>query len=150
MRNRDMYTMLTYIWEKVNAEAPRAQNLGRNVVLDLIFPLTCEGRNMTVDNFFASLPLAREILKRKVSLVGTVRANRVDVPRAFVAAQGRELYSSIFGFNTADQTTLVSYKVKKKQNRSTDVNHAHNQDSFGGDKEEARDCRVLQQNERRC
>lgn len=97
------------------ADAPRTQNLGRNVVLDLLSPLTCEGRNMTVDNFFTSLPLARELLKRRVSLVGTVRANRVDVPRAFVAAQGRELYSSIFGFNTVDQTAMVSYKAKRNK-----------------------------------
>jgi hypothetical protein len=100
---------------KASAEAPRARNLGSNVVLDLTSPLVCEGRNITMDNFFTSLPLARELLKRRVSLVGTVRANRVDVPRAFVSVQGRELYSSIFGFNTTDRTTLVSYKAKKNK-----------------------------------
>jgi hypothetical protein len=59
--------------------------------------------------------VARELLRKKVSLVGTVHANRVDVPREFVEHKKRELYSSIFGFNTTDATALVSYKAKKNK-----------------------------------
>lgn len=44
-----------------------------------------------------------------------MRSHRVDVPREFVESKKRELYSSMFGFNTKDGTALVSYKAKKNK-----------------------------------
>jgi len=44
------------------------------------------GRTLCTDNFYTSVPVARELLKRKTHLVGTVRSNRKmlagDVTRA--------------------------------------------------------------------
>jgi hypothetical protein len=111
---RYVYNASVYLG-KETAAAPRAQNLGKDVVLLLCAPLNCIGRNITTDNFFTSLSLARELLKKRISLVGTVRANRVDVPREFVEHKKRELHSSMFGFNTVDDTALVSYKAKKNK-----------------------------------
>lgn len=40
----------------------------------------CE-RSITTVNFFTSLPLAKKLLVKKITIVGTIRANREDLPR---------------------------------------------------------------------
>lgn len=40
----------------------------------------CE-RSITTVNFFTSLPLAKKRLVKKITIVGTIRANRKDLPR---------------------------------------------------------------------
>lgn len=55
--------------------------LSEFVVLKLIEPFTCSGRNVTTDNFFTSLSLASKLLKKRTTLVGTVRANKKELPK---------------------------------------------------------------------
>jgi hypothetical protein len=100
---------------KENTSADKAKHLGEKVVLDLLLPLSCEGRNVTTGNYFTSLQLARQLLKSKISLVGTIRSHRVEVPTEFVTCKGRELYSSLFGFNIKGDCMMTSYKAKKNK-----------------------------------
>ena len=101
---------------KVSSDAAPTKDLGGKVVRDLLEPLLCEGRNITTDNYFTSLTLARDLLKtKKASLVGTVRTNRVELPIEFVNPKGRDLYSSLVGFNETGDSSLVSYKCKKNK-----------------------------------
>ena len=102
---------------KENAkEATCLCNLGGKVVRQLLEPLHCEGRNITTDNYFTSLGLARDLIKaKKATLVGTIRTNRVELPKEFAAPAGRELYSSLIGFNETSDSSLVSYKCKKNK-----------------------------------
>jgi len=87
------------------------------VVRQLLEPLHCEGCNITTDSYFTSLGLARDLLKaKKATLVGTIvtiRTNQVQLPEEFAAPAGRELYSSLVGFNETGDSSLVSYKCKK-------------------------------------
>lgn len=48
--------------------------------------LNC-GRNLTVDNFFTSVDLALWLLARKTTIIGTIRKNKRDVPKAFTAKE---------------------------------------------------------------
>ena len=58
----------------------RATPLGEHTVLSLCKNLQGSGINITVDNFFCSLNLARELLLMNMILVGTMRSTRREVP----------------------------------------------------------------------
>ncbi len=83
---------------------------GRRVVCDMVKPWYYSGRNVTIDNFFGSVPLAEELLDRNMTMVGTVRKNKADIPPKLLPDRRREEFSSLFAF--ADKLTLVSYVPK--------------------------------------
>ncbi|XP_045067740.1 piggyBac transposable element-derived protein 4-like [Coregonus clupeaformis] len=88
------------------------KNQGMRVVLDLTQGL--RGHNVTCDNFFTSYELARQLLTRNVTVVGTVRKNKPELPQALLASKDRLLFSSKFAFTPT--TALVSYLAKKNKN----------------------------------
>ncbi|KRZ47793.1 PiggyBac transposable element-derived protein 4 [Trichinella nativa] len=90
---------------------------GRMNVVDLVKrlvrPWCGKGRNITMDNFFTSIPLAEDLLAKKTTIVGTLRRNKKEVPSELTEARGREVGSSLFCFDR--QLTLVSYIPKRKK-----------------------------------
>ncbi|KAI4815178.1 hypothetical protein KUCAC02_005335, partial [Chaenocephalus aceratus] len=56
------------------------------------------GRNITMDNFFTSIPLAENLLEKNLTLVGTLCQNKPDIPPVMKPNKLREKYSSKFGF----------------------------------------------------
>lgn len=82
------------------------QQQGARVVRDLTLPLNGSGRNITTDNFFTSHALGQFLLEKNLTLLGTVRQNRKELPRKLLPKK-RDAYESMFAF-TPD-TTLVSY-----------------------------------------
>jgi len=50
--------------------------LAETAVLRLIEPLLDEGRELYIDNYYTSYPLAQELLRRRTTMVGTLRTNR--------------------------------------------------------------------------
>ncbi|XP_070303236.1 piggyBac transposable element-derived protein 4-like [Salvelinus sp. IW2-2015] len=82
------------------------------VVLDVTDGL--RGHNVTYDNFFTSHDLSQQLLKRKVTMVDTVRKYKPELPPALLATRGREAFSSKFAFTPT--TTLVSYLPKRNKN----------------------------------
>lgn len=90
---------------------PPEKNQGERVVHDLVEVVKGTGRNITTDNFFTSVPLARQLITKKLSLVGTLRKNKPEIPPEFLPARNREVNSSLFGHQ--DNMTLVSYVPKK-------------------------------------
>ena len=91
----------------------REKNQGERVVLDLCAGLKGSGRNITCDNFFTSMQLLQKLKRDKLTLLGTVRKNRVELPPELVATKGREVLSSKFAF-TKD-AMIVSYCPKKSK-----------------------------------
>lgn len=89
----------------------REINQGERVVLSLVAEIEKSGRNITTDNFFTSLALARKLLTKKLTLVGTVRKNRAELPPAFVQSKSRVPASTIFGFQ--QDSMILSYCPKK-------------------------------------
>ncbi|KRX26647.1 PiggyBac transposable element-derived protein 4 [Trichinella nelsoni] len=90
---------------------------GRMNVVDLVKrlvrPWCGKGRNITMDNFFTSIPLAEDLLAKKTTIVGTLRRKKKEVPSELTEARGREVGSSLFCFDR--QLTLVSYIPKRKK-----------------------------------
>jgi len=64
--------------------------------------------------FFTSYQLSKELTKRKLTLVGTIRGNRKEIPLDMLPAADREVKSSVFGFS-ADGATMVSYVPKRRK-----------------------------------
>ncbi|XP_027129155.1 piggyBac transposable element-derived protein 4-like [Larimichthys crocea] len=87
------------------------RNLGENVVQQLCSGIRQTGRNITMDNFFTSVPLAEKLLEKNLTIVGTLRQNKPDIPPIMKPSKSREIHSSEFGFN--GNMTMVSYVQKK-------------------------------------
>ena len=81
---------------------------------ELVAPWRRRGRNVTVDKFFISIPLAADLLNDGFSYVGTIRSTKPTLPYAMKSSNNREVHSSLFGFKY--QVTLFSYVPK--QNKS--------------------------------
>ncbi|CAB4056374.1 unnamed protein product [Lepeophtheirus salmonis] len=78
------------------ADGHPEKNQGMRVVLDLTEGL--RGHNVTCDNFFTSYQLGQQLLKRKITMVGTARKNKPELPPALLASKQREVFSSKFAF----------------------------------------------------
>jgi len=83
---------------------------GRRVVMDMVQHLG-KGYGITADNFFTSLPLADDLLARKLTFCGTVRKDKAFIPAQLLPDRQRAEHSSIFGFT--NKHTIVSYVPKK-------------------------------------
>lgn len=71
----------------------REINQGMRVTLELTEGLC--GYNVTTDNFFTSIRLADELLKRRMTLVGTIRRNKPKLPSILLKVEQRPLQSSL-------------------------------------------------------
>ncbi|KAL4009285.1 hypothetical protein ACER0C_003137 [Sarotherodon galilaeus] len=96
---------------KAAGERPEV-NQGMRVVLELTEGL--QGHAVTCDNFFTSIPLSEELLKRKMTLVGTIRKNKPELPPQLLQTRGREVFSSVFAFRMTH--TAVSYVPRRGKN----------------------------------
>lgn len=100
-----------YTGRPVNGQ--REVNQGRNVVLRLVKDIEGTGRNVTTDNFFTDFTLASELLKKKLTLIGTLRRNKPEIPCEFMPSRSRDPLSSTFGFQR--DITIVSYVPKRNK-----------------------------------
>jgi hypothetical protein len=87
----------------------RVSGLGSHVVMSLMEPYFGRGYNVTTDNFFTGLDLARKLQQKKTSIVGTVRNNRREIPSSSRLA----LHESVF-YQT-DSINMVKYQAKTKK-----------------------------------
>ncbi|KAI3360576.1 hypothetical protein L3Q82_002444 [Scortum barcoo] len=106
------YTLNMQVYTGKPAEGAPEKNQGTGVVLDMAQGL--RGHNITCDNFFTNYNLGQELLKRKLTMVRTVRKNRAELPAELLVIKNRAPQSSMFAF--ADTTALVSYCPKEGKN----------------------------------
>jgi len=91
----------------------RQKQVDANVVLDLLKPLYGSNRTVTLDNFFTSVQLAKELQMQKLTVIGTLRKNKPEIPVEFQSNKSREVGSSLFAFH--DYLTLVSFVPKQNK-----------------------------------
>lgn len=95
------------VWEVNNS--PEA------VVERMCEPIRGTGRNVTTDNWFTSFKLIENLRKNfKLTLLGTVRKNKREIPIEFSRPINRPEKSSMFAFH--ENCTLLSYIPKKGKN----------------------------------
>ena len=75
----------------------RNVGLSANVMKFLSQPLHLTGVNITTDNWFSGYQLATDLLQKQITLLGTMRRNRRELPIKFVTGKGRNVGSSYFG-----------------------------------------------------
>ncbi|XP_046666739.1 piggyBac transposable element-derived protein 4-like [Homalodisca vitripennis] len=70
-------------------------------------------RNITVDNWFSSVPLFNDMLsKYNLTMVGTLRKNKPHIPSVMLQSKPAEM--TMFAFDR--ELTMVSFAPKKKKN----------------------------------
>lgn len=90
-------------------EPPVGMQLGHYYTKKLTKTYHNTNRNVTTDNWFTFIPLVSDLLNScGMTLVGTVRANKPQLPKEMTKKAGRKAGSSAFCF-TKD-SCLVSYK----------------------------------------
>ena len=72
----------------------RVEALGTHVVMKLSEPLWYKGYNITTDNFFTSAALAKQLLQKRTTLVGTIRSHRRELPPQSI--RRLDLHNSLF------------------------------------------------------
>lgn len=93
----------------------QVSNRPSDVVQRLCEPIRGTGRNVTLDNWFTSMELVQNLKRNfRLTLLGTIRKNKRELPVEFSAPTGRPVGSSMFGFT--EDCTLVSYVAKKNKN----------------------------------
>lgn len=85
--------------------------LPTHYVLELTKPIWGTKRNITVDNWFCSYQLAEELGNKQLTLVGTLRKNKPQVPPLMF--ENAPVNSSKFLYQ--DDKTLLSYTPKKNK-----------------------------------
>lgn len=88
-------------------------NKSEDIVKRLVAPIEKSKRNVTTDNYYTSYPLANYLLTKGLTLLGTLKKNKREIPVEFQPNKNRELQSSLFGFQ--DDVCLVSTIPKKNK-----------------------------------
>jgi len=91
----------------------REKHQGERIVKELAATYRGSSRNITMNNYFTTLPLAKHLLSWKLTLVGTLKKNKPYIPSVMAPNKSRELYSTMFGFH--EKVTLCSYVPKKNE-----------------------------------
>lgn len=92
--------------------------VGEHIVWKLSEPFHKQGHNITCDNYFTSLSLAKRLLRVNTTIVGTIRSNRKEIPdeaRSFASLKEAPIFSSIFMRDVSSHATLTTYKCKKSK-----------------------------------
>ncbi|XP_035283504.1 uncharacterized protein LOC118232545 [Anguilla anguilla] len=89
---------------------PPGQRLGENVVMRLMEPFLGKGRNVTMDNFFTSVSLAKKLVSN--SMVGIINKNRRELPPS--AQQQGELFTT--SVLKHERVILTVYRCKPRKN----------------------------------
>lgn len=112
---RTFYTNNLEIYAGKNQTGPYSlSNSPRDVVLRLINPVTGTGRHLTMDNWFMSVPLAKELLcNHRLTVNGTLRKNKPEIPPSFIDGKIRPPLTSLFAYQ--NDCSLVSYMPKKNK-----------------------------------
>ncbi|XP_039954166.1 piggyBac transposable element-derived protein 4-like [Bactrocera tryoni] len=103
-----MFDAIPYIGKRTE------QKTAADYVKKLVQTIKGSGRNVTYDNWFASIPLADELLKDySLTTIGTLRKNKPEIPPCFLAHKRKQPLTSQFAFD--QEKTLVSFTPKKNK-----------------------------------
>lgn len=110
---KSFYPLQGSIYTGKQPNVPREVNQGENVVKKLVQKYKGSGRNITMDNFFTTLPLAKLLMTWGLSIVGTLRKNKRYIPAPMLPSNSRQVQSTLFGFH--ENVAKCSYVPKKRK-----------------------------------
>ncbi|XP_073510786.1 uncharacterized protein [Phyllobates terribilis] len=88
--------------------------LADHVVMKLLDPFLKKGCNVTTDNYFTSVKLAKQLKSKGTTIVGTLNKIRREVPKE-IKSMKEELYNTKV-FRNEDNFTLTVYQGKPNTN----------------------------------
>ncbi|XP_061899232.1 uncharacterized protein LOC133647122 [Entelurus aequoreus] len=91
---------------------PRGERVSESVVMRLMEPFLDKGRNVTTDNFFTSLSLAKRLLSRNTTILGTVNKIRKEIPPSTRQMYRDEFTTQVFSTTGA---SLTVYAPKRRK-----------------------------------
>uniref|UniRef100_A0A1B6LLL4 PiggyBac transposable element-derived protein domain-containing protein n=1 Tax=Graphocephala atropunctata TaxID=36148 RepID=A0A1B6LLL4_9HEMI len=96
------------------------ENNASSVVKRMIKPIDKSGRNVTIDNYFTSVPLLNDLYtNHRLTVVGTIRKNKKELPQELLCLKSRPKGSSMFAFpRPPNKCTIVSYIPDKKTKKN--------------------------------
>lgn len=105
----DGYTFRLKVYTGKSAALSRS--LPTEIALDLAEPYLDVGRTLVTDNWYTSVPLAKELLERNTHLVGTLRKTRRNLPQVVVKTNlGR---GELIGRMSSDGILVGKWKDKR-------------------------------------
>lgn len=113
--SKTFYLLKFEIYAGVQPDGPyQVPNDTLSLVKRMIEPISGTARNVTMDNWFTSIPLAKILLKdHQLTMVGTIRKNKPEIPPCFQPKRTRDEHSTLFGFQ--EDLTICSYVPKKSK-----------------------------------
>uniref|UniRef100_A0A1B6M557 PiggyBac transposable element-derived protein domain-containing protein n=1 Tax=Graphocephala atropunctata TaxID=36148 RepID=A0A1B6M557_9HEMI len=112
-----MYTANLELYCGTQPDGPFSlDNRPHAVVKRLTAPIHDSGRNVTMDNWFSSVPIVNELVtQNKLTVVDSyTKKNKRELPQEIVNTRHRPVNSSLFAFG--EQSMVVSYVPKKYRN----------------------------------
>ena len=110
-----------YLWNAKpylgrDEQRPTDVSLGFYVVTELVRGLENKGYHVTHDNFFTSLDLCRNLKTKSISMLGTIRNNKRELP-PIAHEMGKKVVPrySTEALRTEDDITLTAYKAKSNK-----------------------------------
>lgn len=107
-----MCNAIPYIGKDTTRD-PREGSVPTQYVIKLTRSIHGTNRNVTMDNWFSSCELAEKLLDKNLTMVGTLRKNKKEVPPQFLTVKRIQTPSSAFAFSP--KFTLVSHVSDKKK-----------------------------------
>ena len=83
------------------------------VVMKLLEPYFGGGHNVATDSFFTSLSVSRNLLSKDITLVGTMKSNRREIPPVLHHKKEKPVKIFLAVKVTSEKSCLFSYKAKK-------------------------------------
>ncbi|XP_046674842.1 uncharacterized protein LOC124363627 [Homalodisca vitripennis] len=119
--SKTFYTVNMEIYPAKQPDGPfKTDNDVSAVVKRVAEPVLNGGRNLTMDNFYTSVPLANDLYHNyRTTVVGTIRKNKPDLPPEITNITGRAKCSTIFAFGKdPNKCTILSYVPNKKSKKN--------------------------------
>ncbi|XP_046976366.1 piggyBac transposable element-derived protein 4-like [Vanessa cardui] len=115
--SKSFYTSNLEVYTGKQPEGPfNVDNRPSALVKRLSTNILNTGRNITMDNYFTSIPLADDLVaNHRTTIVGTVRRNKKEIPPCFLNIKDRDKPSTMFGFG--EKKVLISYVPNKKNKK---------------------------------
>lgn len=115
MVDASTYYLLDAIPYTGKGSSPPTEPAASYFVKHLVQSIENTNRNVTFDNWFTSIPLVSDLRKKGLTVVGTIRKNKIELPAPFLNLKfkNRKVGSSLFLFH--EEMTAVSYKSKENK-----------------------------------
>ena len=111
-----------------DAGSARETNQNTRIVLDLAEDIDNFCRKITCNNFFTILLLVQKLLHKNLTLIGTMIKSKPELPTEFTVAKGRNVKSTVFGFQLDAMIALYCPKTNRVVNMLSTM---HSQPEIG-------------------